>query len=132
MLIDRGAIVQKDGGWVVDPEIETTDIPDNLHGLLLARIDSLSEQVKRTLRVASVVGRQFSTSVLEQVMGGEDSGIGLISHLGTLESVGLTRVAQVTPELTYVFKSALVQEVVYNSLLEADRKRLHQAVGEAS
>ena len=131
MLIDRGAIVQKDGGWVVEPEIETTDIPDNLHGLLLARIDSLSEEVKRTLRVASVVGRQFSTGVLEQVMGGEESGIELISHLGALESVGLTRVAQVTPELTYVFQSALVQEVAYNSLLEADRRRLHQAVGEA-
>jgi len=64
-------------------------------------------------------------------MGGEESGKGLISHLGALESVGLTRVAQVTPELTYVFQSALVQEVVYNSLLEADRRRLHQAVGEA-
>jgi len=48
MLIDRGAIVQKDGGWVVEAEIETTDIPDNLHGLLLARIDSLSEEVKHT------------------------------------------------------------------------------------
>lgn len=131
MLIDRGAIVQKDGAWVVQSEIETTDIPDNLHGLLLARIDSLSEEAKRTLRIASVIGRQFSLSVLEQVMVGEESGRGLISHLGALESAGLTRVAQVTPELTYVFQSALVQEVAYNSLLEADRSRLHQAVGEA-
>ncbi|HSF83412.1 MAG TPA: SpoIIE family protein phosphatase [Anaerolineales bacterium] len=131
MLIDRGAIVQKDGGWVVEAEIETTDIPDNLHGLLLARIDSLSEGAKRTLRVASVIGRQFSLSVLEQVLGAEESGQGLPSHLGALESVGLTRVAQVAPELTYVFQSALVQEVAYNSLLEADRSRLHQAVGEA-
>jgi len=131
MLIDRGAIVQKDGGWVVEAEIEMNDIPDNLNGLLLARIDNLSEEAKRTLRVASVIGRQFSINVLEQVMGGEESGIGLISHLGALESVGLTRVAQVTPELTYVFQSALVQEVAYNSLLEADRSRLHQAVGEA-
>ena len=131
MLIDRGAIVQKDGGWIVQTGIEVTDIPDNLHGLLLARIDSLPEEVKRTLRVASVIGRKFSTSILERVVGSEESGIWLISHLGALESVGLTRVDQVTPELTYVFQSALVQEVAYNSLLETDRRMLHQSVGEA-
>ena len=44
------------------------DIPDNLQGLLLARIDRLPDDVKRTLRVASVIGRQFSVEVLEQVL----------------------------------------------------------------
>ena len=37
---------------------------------------------------------------------------------------------KVMPELTYLFQSALVQEVAYNSMLEADRSRLHLAVGE--
>jgi len=69
MLIDRGAIVRKDQGWVAGKEIENVDIPDNLQGLLLARIDRLPEDVKRTLRVASVIGRQFSVKVLEQVLG---------------------------------------------------------------
>ena len=130
MLIDKGSISQKDGRWIVEGEIEVTNIPDNLHGLLLAHIDSLPEEVKRTLRVASVIGRQFSTSVLENVIGGEESGIWLMNHLGALESAGFMHVSQVTPELTYVFQSALVQEVAYNSLLEADRMKLHQAVGE--
>jgi len=130
MLIDRGAIYQKDGSWVVEAEIVATDIPDNLHGLLLARIDCLSEDVKRTLLVASVIGRQFSISVLGRVIGSEESGIWLMSHLGALESASLTRLVQTTPELTYEFQSALVQEVAYNSLLEADRRRLHQSVGE--
>ena len=130
MLIDRGVIFQKDGGWVLEANIDAIDIPDNLHGLLLARIDYLSDEVKRTLRVASVIGRQFSTNILERVLGREEAGKWLISHLGALESAGLTRVVQVTPVLTYVFQSALVREVAYNSLLEADRSRLHQAVGE--
>ncbi len=69
MLIDRGAIVRKDDqSWMAGKEIETIDIPDNLQGLLLARIDRLPEEVKRTLRVASVIGRQFSVKVLEQVL----------------------------------------------------------------
>jgi predicted ATPase len=48
--------------------IDSLEIPDNLHGLLLARIDRLPEEVKRTLRVASVIGRQFSARVLEEVL----------------------------------------------------------------
>jgi len=54
--------------WAAGKEIETVEIPDNLQGLLLARIDRLAEDVKRTLRVASVIGRQFSVRVLEEVL----------------------------------------------------------------
>ena len=68
MLIDRGAIIKRDDRWAAGGEIETVEIPDNLQGLLLARIDRLPEDVKRTLRVASVIGRQFSVRVLEAVL----------------------------------------------------------------
>ncbi len=70
MLIDRGAILRQGQGWAAGKEIGNVEIPDNLQGLLLARIDRLPEDVKRTLRVASVIGRQFSVKVLEQVLGG--------------------------------------------------------------
>lgn len=68
MLIEHGALAQRDGQWVVQGEIAATEIPDNLQSLLLARIDRLPEDVKRVLRVASVIGRQFSVKVLEQVL----------------------------------------------------------------
>ncbi len=70
MLIDRGAILPREEGrgWVAGKEIANVEIPDNLQGLLLARIDRLPDDVKRTLRVASVIGRQFAVKVLEQVL----------------------------------------------------------------
>lgn len=71
MLIDRGAIYKQGNSWAAGKEISTIEIPDNLQGLLLARIDRLPDDVKRTLRVASVIaviGRQFSVRVLEQVL----------------------------------------------------------------
>ncbi len=68
MLIDRGAIVKSGEKWAAVKEIDNVDIPDNLQGLLLARIDRLPDDVKHTLRVASVIGRQFSVKVLEQVL----------------------------------------------------------------
>ena len=48
--------------------MESIDIPDNLQGLLLARIDRLPEEVKHTLRVAAVIGRQFPLKVLKRVL----------------------------------------------------------------
>ena len=69
MLIDRQAIVQSNGDWVAGANIEQIEIPDNLQGLLMTRIDRLPEDVKHTLRVASVIGRQFPVKVLEQVLG---------------------------------------------------------------
>jgi class 3 adenylate cyclase len=71
MLIDRGAIYKQGNSWAAGKEIASIEIPDNLQGLLLARIDRLPDDVKRTLRVASVIaviGRQFSVRVLEQVL----------------------------------------------------------------
>ena len=68
MLIERGALVQRDGMWIAQGKIAAAEIPDNLQSLLLARIDRLPEDVKRVLRVASVIGRQFSVKVLEKVL----------------------------------------------------------------
>ena len=40
-------------------EIASVPIPDTLHGVLLARIDRLSDDVRHTLQVAAVIGKSF-------------------------------------------------------------------------
>jgi class 3 adenylate cyclase len=68
MLVDRGAIVREGDRWVATELVAAIEIPDTLHGLLLARIDRLPQESKRTLRVASVIGRQFGVTILERLM----------------------------------------------------------------
>jgi serine phosphatase RsbU (regulator of sigma subunit) len=55
----------------------------------------------------------------------------IIQDLGNLESSGLIDVYQVKPELIYRFHNTLLQDILYASLLTADRKRLHLAVATA-
>lgn len=69
MLIERGVIERRDTHWVASGDIEGVDIPETLHSLLLARIDQLPDDAKRSLRVAAVIGRQFPVRVLERVLG---------------------------------------------------------------
>jgi class 3 adenylate cyclase len=68
MLIERGAIAQHGDRWIANETISSVEIPETLHGLLLARIDQLPDGAKRSLRVASVIGRQFPVRVLENVL----------------------------------------------------------------
>jgi class 3 adenylate cyclase len=68
MLIDRGAIVREGDRWIATERVDGIDIPDTLQGLLLARIDRLPQESKRTLRVASVIGRQFGVTILERLL----------------------------------------------------------------
>ena len=55
----------------------------------------------------------------------------LLRQLNTLESAGLVRIAQLEPDLEYLFRHALVREAAYSSILSVDQKELHLAVGEA-
>jgi adenylate cyclase len=70
MLIDRGVIIHKGGSWIAQQEISDRDIPDNLQGLLLARIDRLPPHARYTLLIASVIGRNFPVKVLTRVIEG--------------------------------------------------------------
>ena len=71
MLIERGMIVQQGSRWVATAEVASVEIPETIHGLLLARIDQLPDDAKRSLRVAAVIGRQFPVRVLERVIGAD-------------------------------------------------------------
>ena len=69
MLIERGVIELRGDRWTATEAISSIEIPDTLHGLLLARIDQLPAAAKKSLRIAAVIGRQFPVRVLERVLG---------------------------------------------------------------
>ncbi|HEY7624399.1 MAG TPA: adenylate/guanylate cyclase domain-containing protein [Candidatus Limnocylindria bacterium] len=68
MLIDRGGIHREGDRWIASAEVSNVEIPDTLQGLLLERIDRLPQESRRTLRVASVIGRQFGLTILERLL----------------------------------------------------------------
>src|SRR5574341_1268375 len=55
----------------------------------------------------------------------------LNDRLAEIESAGLIRLAQVEPELEFLFRHALVQDAAYESLLKQHRAALHAQVGAA-
>lgn len=127
-LIDRGALVRGGVGWLLTPLVHTIKVPDTLQGLLMARLDRLRAETKWLAQQASVIGRTFLYRVLMH-MAHDTAGVDV--DLGQLQREDLVRERTREPELDYMFKHALTQELAYQSLLAPRRQELHRKVGEA-
>jgi tetratricopeptide (TPR) repeat protein len=55
----------------------------------------------------------------------------LLSHLSVLKDSELLYERGIYPQSTYIFKHALTQEVVYDSILTRGKKKLHEEIGHA-
>jgi tetratricopeptide (TPR) repeat protein len=128
-LIEIGSITQETGTgrWHATDLSEDLQLPDTIQGVIMARVDRLAEEVKGVLRTASVVGRSFLYRVLETI---SDTERNLEKNLAVLENVDLIMEKQRIPELEYIFKHALAQETVYESILLKTRRELHRQVAQ--
>lgn len=72
-LLDSGRLVRTTEGlsWQASANLEDVSLPDTLQGVIMSRIDRLDPESKRTLQVASVIGRNFPYRLLAQVVGRE-------------------------------------------------------------
>ena len=124
-LIESETLVQANGSWKLSRPLRESDISPTIHGVVLARLDRLEKEAKRLLQEASVIGRVFLYEILKRVTDLKDR---IDDHLAGLERVDLIRARSLQPELEYVFKHALTQEVVYNGLLKKERETVHRQI----
>ena len=132
-LRDAGVIEITNGICRVAPHIgdlHALNFPYTIQGVIISRVDRLSPQQQLTLKVASVIGRIFAYYTLRDIYPVEADKPRLPEHLQMLERLDLTALSSAEPDLTYLFKHIITQEVVYNLMLFAQRKQLHQAVAE--
>ena len=123
-MIDTGVIVRERDRWRASVENAAIALPDTVHGVIAARIDTLAGDDKRVLQEAAVVGRRFWLEPLSRVL----AEAAVTSALLRLEERGLV-VARPTSSLSgqaeYQFKHALVRDVAYAGLPKARRARAH-------
>jgi tetratricopeptide (TPR) repeat protein len=91
-------------------------------------MDRLEDNLKRTMQVASVIGRDFAFRILQTITGLREE---LKSYLLNLQGLEFIHEKSLFPELEYIFKHALTQEVAYNSMLHKRRKEIHGKIGMA-
>ena len=127
-LLENGSIQRKDNQYVLGQEPSDIQVPETIQGVIAARMDRLEDSLKRIMQVASVIGREFAFRILQTITGLKEE---LKSHLLNLQGLEFIYEKRLFPELEYVFKHALTQEVAYNSLLLKRRKEIHERIGQA-
>lgn len=117
-----------DGGAVIPESLDMIRLPDRVESVIRARLDRLTFQEQEALRLASVIGRDFSRTLLQRAFADYTHPL---RALETLKGMGLIQQIQVIPEAVYRFKHLPTLQVAYESLLQHRRKVLHKIVGEA-
>jgi adenylate cyclase len=105
--------------------LETLELPSSLQSLILSRIDQLTESQKVTVKLASIIGRLFAAAWLWGAFSkiGEEQRIK--GDLKVLSQLEITTLDKPEPELTYLFKHIVTQEVAYESLPYRTRALFH-------
>jgi tetratricopeptide (TPR) repeat protein len=128
-LKDLGIIEAKNGRWGLTQDAVAVAIPSTIQDVIMARVDSLPDATKALLQTGSVAGREFTYELLKEVTCLSEPE--LLANLSTLKDAELVYERGIFPDSIYLFKHALTQTVVYDSILSQKKKELHNAVGVA-
>ena len=124
-LIESGTLLRDEDHWKMTKPIAEEDIPSSIHALITGRLDRLEKETRRILQEASVIGRAFLYEILMKISEMKEF---LDSGLNTLERMDLIRARALQPDMEYMFKHPLTQEVVYNGLLKKERQEIHEQI----
>jgi len=127
-LSDEGVLV-RNGVVKVARSLSQVRVPPTVQGVLASRIDRLPAREKEFLQTLAVVGREFSISLVREVAAKPDEELERL--LANLQLGEFIYEQPAFPEVEYIFKHALTQEVAYHSLLNERRRALHEGTGAA-
>jgi len=123
MLVEQGALEEREGGWTGTERLTALNVPDSIHGVIAARVDLLEASERDALRRCSVMGRSFWPSAV-----GVDDDV--IAGLGRRAIVSERADSSFSERREFAFKHALTHEVAYATLPRPERRELHQRVAE--
>ncbi len=129
-LVDKGQIVGAPGAYTLNEPIASIEVPPGVQSLVAARVNRLDSVDREVLQLAAVIGRNVPLPLLTSLS--PAGPLQLVQALSRLQSQEFLFESQSFPHVEYMFKHAITQRVVYDSILSEDRRRLHREILTAS
>ena len=100
---------------------EKMGLPPTITAVIVSRIDKLGKELSRLVKVASVIGQQFSIHLLSKLLGKQriDREASILMQEALWEPIS---------ELTYIFSHSLISETVYEMQLRKTLRSMHKLV----
>ena len=126
MFMERGYIKPVNNHWEFDTDFQPQNLtlPLSLEALLRARIDALPDTLNTILQSAAIVGREFDAMIVEQVAAVSDI------HLNLERLASRLLIRPVPSTDRWQFSHALIESVVYKTMLHRQRRQLHAQVAQ--
>ncbi len=128
-LVEEGVLRGERGHYRLERTPTALHISPTVQGVLAARIDRLATDEKELLQQLAVIGRVFPLSLVKHVIIRPEEE--LYRLLSSLQRKEFLYEQPALPEVEYLFKHALTQEVAYGTVLHDRRKELHERTGQA-
>jgi class 3 adenylate cyclase/predicted ATPase len=122
-LKDLKIINKANNRYFLAKDFQSIAMPSTIQDVVMARVDSLPENAKRVLKLGSIIGREFSHSLIKKL--NELTEQDLLSSISVLRDYELIYERGLYPQVVYVFKHALTQDAVYQSLLKSVCQKYH-------
>lgn len=139
-LVETETVTRRGDAVLLTCPIEQLTTPSSVQAMVRARIDRLLPADKELLRLASVLGSEFSAELLGLLAeastrlsprAGSEPRVDLGAQLAELEAHGLLTVARAGERARFRFKHAITCEVAYADLPLDERQRHHDRIGHA-
>jgi len=126
MLLDRGLLIEKGGTFHLEGSVESLEVPETLHALIAARLDSISPSERQLLQDAAVIGKSFTAGAVRAITGvPADDVERCLASLVNKDLLAIQSDPRSPERGQYVFVQDLVRSVAYGTLARRDRKMRH-------
>jgi class 3 adenylate cyclase/tetratricopeptide (TPR) repeat protein len=131
MLVDRSVLVRGGATWGLAGDERDIPVPESVHAIIAARLDTLPPERKSLLQNAAVIGKVFWAGALVE-MGGQDprevrEGL---HELARKELIRPARRPSIEGETEYAFWHLLIRDVAYGQIPRATRAVKHRTAAE--
>jgi len=128
-LAAEDLLFDRTGGWRSDIQAGVFDIPETVRLTVGRRLDTLSDDTRRILTMASAVGRDFVLELIERLAGSDDDV--LLDALDDAERAGLISSSDDAGLVRYRFAHQLIQQTLLGDTSLTRRQLLHLRVADA-
>ena len=127
MLIDDGLVVREDGGWTPVGDLSSIAVPPSVAALLAARLERLSDDERRAIGSASVIGKVFYVGAVRELLPEPDRANAgpLVRSLVRKELVRETR-STIPGEDAFEFRHILIRDAAYAAIPKERRAEQHR------